>query len=91
VIFIEDVIFPHTVFDNAILEEVTLKNEAQKRLFKKLKKAGEKDIYYISAEGMIGEDGEATVDAIHFTDLGMMRYVDHVLPAIEKALKKSRK
>ena len=91
VIFIEDVIFPHTVFDNAILEEVTLKNEAQKRLYQRLKKAGEKNIYYISAEGMIGDDGEATVDAIHFTDLGMMRYVDHVLPTIEKALKKSRR
>lgn len=91
VIFIEDVIFPHTVFDNSILEEVTLKNEAQKRLFQRLKKEGEKNIYYISAEGMIGDDGEATVDAIHFTDLGMMRYVDHVLPTIEKALKKSRK
>ena len=90
VIFVEDVIFPHTIFDNAILEEVTLKNEAQKRLFQRLKKAGEKNIYYISAEGMLGDDGEATVDAIHFTDLGMMRYVDHVPPTIEKALKKSR-
>lgn len=91
VIFIEDVIFPHMVFDKEILAEVTLKNEAQKRLFLKLKKAGEKNIYYIAAEGMIGADGEATVDAIHFTDLGMMRYVDHVLPTIQKALKKSRK
>lgn len=87
VIFIEDVIFPHTIFDNKILEEVTKKNEAQKRLFKKLKKAGEKRIHYISAEGMIGDDGEATVDAIHFTDLGMMRYVDHVMPTIRKALR----
>lgn len=86
VVFIEDVIFPHTIFDNKILEEVTKKNIAQKRLFKKLKKSGEKRIYYISAEGMIGDDGEATVDATHFTDLGAMRYVDHVLPVIKKAL-----
>lgn len=87
VVFIEDVIFPHTIFDNKILEEVTKKNIAQKRLFKKLKKSGEKRIYYISAEGMIGDDGEATVDAIHFTDLGAMRYVDHVLPVIKRALR----
>ena len=87
VVFIEDVIFPHTIFDNKILEEVTKKNVAQKRLFKKLKKSGEKRIYYISAEGMIGDDGEATVDAIHFTDLGSMRYVDHVLPVIKRALR----
>ena len=87
VIFIEDVIFPHTIFDNAIREEVEKKNEAQKRLYRKLKKAGEKRIYYIGAEGMIGDDGEATVDAIHFTDLGAMRYAEHVLPTIRKALK----
>ena len=91
VIFIEDVIFPHTIFDKAILKQVVGKNEAQKRLFDKLKKAGEKKIYYISAEGMIGDDGEATVDGTHFTDLGMMRYVDHVLPTIKKALKQTHK
>ena len=88
VIFIEDVIFPHTAYDNTIKEEVMLKNQAQKRLFARLKKSGEKKIYYIGAEGMIGDDGEATVDGIHFTDLGMMRYVDHVLPTIKKALRK---
>lgn len=88
VIFIEDVIFPHSAFDNKIREEVIQKNLAQKRLYAKLKKLGEKKIYYISADGMIGNDGEATVDGIHFTDLGMMRYVDHVLPVIKKALRK---
>lgn len=87
VIFIEDVIFPYSIFDNHVLTEVTKKNEAQKNLFTKLKKAGEKKIYYISAKGMLGEDGEATVDGTHFTDLGAMRYVDHVLPVIKKALK----
>ena len=87
VIFIEDVIFPFSVFDKRILKEVTKKNDAQKRLFAKLKKAGEKRIYYVSAEGMIGDDGEATVDGTHFTDLGMMRYVDHLMPTIKKALK----
>jgi hypothetical protein len=90
VIFIEDVIFPHSRFDKNILKEVTKKNNAQKRLFDKLVAAGEKNIYYISAEGMIGDDAEATVDGTHFTDLGAMRYVDHVLPTIRKSLKKAK-
>ena len=90
VVFIEDVIFPHTLFDNAIHKEVTEKNMAQRRLYEKLKKSGEKKIYYINAEGMIGDDGEATVDSIHFTDLGAMRYVEHVLPVIKKTLRKNR-
>ena len=87
VIFIEDIIFPYSIFENNVLAEVTKKNQAQRRLFKKLKKSGEKRIYYIAAEGMIGDDGEATVDGTHFTDLGMMRYVEHVLPTIKKALR----
>lgn len=88
VVFIEDVIFPHSIFDKRMLKEVTDKNIAQKNLFRRLKKAGERKIYYICAEGMIGEDGEATVDGIHFTDLGAMRYVDFVLPTFKKALRR---
>lgn len=90
VIFVEDVIFPYSIFENKVLAEVTRKNISQRNLFQKLKKSGEKNIYYIEAEGMLGEDGEATVDGTHFTDLGAMRYVDYVMPVIDKALKKSK-
>jgi len=38
---------------------------------------------------MRGEEGEATIDGIHFTDLGMMRYADLVCPIIKKAIKKN--
>lgn len=88
VIFVEDPTFPHSRFDRKMLEEVTSKNEAQLALYKKLKKAGEKKLYYVSTEGLIGDDGEATVDGVHLTDLGMMRYVDKMLPVMRKALKK---
>lgn len=87
VIFVEDPTYPHSRFDNRMREEVLSRNAAQKALFKKLKKAGEKKIYYLSTEGMIGDDGEATVDGVHFTDLGMMRYTDHILPVLKKALR----
>ena len=48
----------------------------------------EKNIYYISSKMMLGSDREATVDGIHFTDVGMMRYADLVTPVIKKLLKK---
>ena len=91
VIFIEDVIFPHTLFDNAIRKEVEDKNFEQKALFERLKKQGEKGIYYIPAAKMTEPDGESTADTIHLTDLGMQRYVDLVLPVIRKALRKAHK
>ena len=91
VIFIEDVIFPHTLFDSAIRKEVEDKNFEQKALFERLKKQGEKGIYYIPAAKMTEPDGESTADTIHLTDLGMQRYVDLVLPVIRKALRKAHK
>lgn len=82
VIFVEDPVFAHSVVDKEIAEEVRSKNIAQKALFKRLKKAGEKRIFYVSARGMTGKDGEAFVDGIHFTDLGMVRYADHMAKAL---------
>lgn len=87
VIFVEDPTFPHSRFDQKMFEEVTSKNAAQHALYAKLKKSGEKRLYYVSTDGLIGDDGEATVDGVHFTDLGMMRYVEKMLPVMKKALR----
>ena len=87
IIFIEDPIFPHTFYDERVAKEVQRKNDALKEIFNHLKKRNEKNIILISSKNMLGEDGEATVDGIHFTDLGMMRYADLVCPVIKKAIK----
>lgn len=87
VIFIEDPIFTHTLYDERIAKEVQRKNDTLKEIFNRLKKENEKNIIFISSKNMLGEDGEATIDGIHFTDLGMMRYADLVYPIIKKAIK----
>ncbi|WP_195354441.1 SGNH/GDSL hydrolase family protein [Bacteroides ovatus] len=87
IIFIEDPIFPHTFYDERVAKEVRRKNDTLKEIFNHLKKSNEKNIILISSKNMLGEDGEATVDGIHFTDLGMMRYADLVCPVIKKAIK----
>ena len=87
VIFVEDPIFPRSEFDKKLKQEVIERNPTQYRLYKKLKKAGEKNLYYVSADKMLGDDGEATADGSHFTDLGMMRYVENIMPIMKKALK----
>lgn len=86
VIFIEDPTFTHSRFDKAIKNEIEKKNAAQKALYQKLKKQGEKYIYYIKTDKLIGTDSEACVDGVHFTDLGMERYVSAVIPTIIKAI-----
>ena len=87
VIFIEDPNFTHTLYDERIAKEVQRKNDTLKEIFNRLKKENEKNIIFISSKNMLGEDGEATIDGIHFTDLGMMRYADFVCPIIKKAIK----
>lgn len=54
---------------------------------RRLRESGERNIYYVSSEDMLGDDGEATVDGIHFTDLGMMRYADLLYPVLRRVLK----
>lgn len=86
IIFLEDPIFTHTLYDNRIAEEVKSKNEVLNMLFNKLKGENEQNIILVSSKDMLGEDGEATVDGIHFTDLGMMRYADLLTPIIKKLI-----
>lgn len=86
VVFIEDPIFPHAQFDKKVAVSITNKNKVLNMVFDLLKKKGEKNIYIISSKKMLGEDGEATIDGIHFTDLGMMRYANLIYPIINEVL-----
>lgn len=87
VVFVQNAVLHGTdIFDKGAERIVKAKNDAQLRLFEKLKKAGEKKIYFVYGDGMLGNDGEATVDGTHFTDLGMKRYAEHIYPTILKAL-----
>lgn len=87
VIFVGNPMYAHGVFDMKLHEDLCSRDAAQKRIYDKLRKAGEKKIYYVSSEGMTGDDMEATVDGCHMTDLGMMRYAEHIYPTMKKALK----
>ena len=88
ILFLEDPYFGHYDYDAGIKAEVDKKNAAQWELFCKLKKQGEKNIWYLKSDDMVGHDNEAFVDGIHFTDLGMMRYADWLAPHIRKHMKK---
>ncbi|MBR1927779.1 MAG: SGNH/GDSL hydrolase family protein [Bacteroidales bacterium] len=88
VVFVENPNFAHAVFDREMAAEIKAKNASMRATYERLKKAGESKLYYIKGDKMLGLDGEATVDGVHFTDLGMVRYTEYVLPTLRKALKK---
>ena len=85
IIFVEDPIFTSTHYDTKGAESLSKLNTTLRRKFKELKKT-EKHIYYVSSKDFIGKDREGTVDAIHFTDLGMMRYADVMYPVLKRVI-----
>ncbi|MDB6057753.1 MAG: rhdA [Verrucomicrobiales bacterium] len=61
-------------------------NAALKVVYENLKHSGIRNLYYLSAKGLIGDDGEGTVDGTHATDLGFERMAEKVTPILRKAL-----
>ena len=47
-----------------------------------VRKPGYKNLYYIETPKIIDSDNEGTVDAIHFTDLGFLRYADFLIDSL---------
>ena len=86
IVFVEDPVYTHTRFDQFIDKEVKRKNEAIRVFYESLKRRGEKHIQLVSSKNMLGSDGEATVDGVHFTDLGMMRYAELMYSILKKNL-----
>jgi len=48
---------------------------------------GDPRIFYVKGETLLGDDGEATVDGTHATDLGFLRMAAAIRPTLEQALK----
>ena len=55
--------------------------------YEKLKADGVTGLYYVEGEHLLGDDGEATVDASHPTDLGMLRMADALEPILRPLLR----
>ena len=88
VIFIENPMYPPAKHNINLQSGISEKNKALKVVFDGLKAKKEKNIWLIPSAGMIGTDGEATVDGVHFTDLGFIRYAGFLYPRINKIIGK---
>jgi hypothetical protein len=65
----------------------TEKGRILRDVVNRLAAAGVKNLHVLSNRGMLGHDGEATVDGCHPTDLGMMRQAEVFTQAIKPLLK----
>jgi hypothetical protein len=55
---------------------------ALKKAFDALVAGGDKNLYYLTGDKLIGDDGEGTVDGSHPTDLGFLRQADAFAEAL---------
>ena len=61
-------------------------NEQLRKAYYTLKDEGVSNLYIITGKDLIGTDGEGTVDGVHYTDLGFMRYAEKVEEVLKKHL-----
>lgn len=59
---------------------------ALRAAFEKLRTDGVPGLFYLAGDGLLGDDGEAAVDASHPTDLGFVRQADAFEPVLRQAL-----
>jgi hypothetical protein len=83
ILLVEDRVFPNAFVLPDRMQEHRNRHAALRSVFEKLRASGLKGLYYLEGENLLGEDGEATVDGSHPTDLGMVRYAT----AYEKMLR----
>ncbi len=90
IVMVENVEYADGNFVEARRKRFSSANAKLGEIHKRLVKAGEKKLFYVSASKLLGADGEATVDGTHPTDLGFVRMADAIEPALRRALKSNR-
>ena len=84
IVFVECTWFDKTWLDEKSYNEIKAKNDALKSEYRKMIDRGFSNIYYIETTGATGTDHEATVDSVHLTDLGFLRYADFLISKFKK-------
>ena len=71
--------FSILVLDKKAHKDTEAMNLALKYEYQKMIDVGYKNIFYLESGNALGLDQEGTVDGVHFTDLGFMRYANHLI------------
>jgi len=83
IVLVEDRVFPNAVIQPARKEGHVKRHAALRAAYERLVASGVQNLHYLEGDGLLGPDGDATVDGSHPSDLGMVRYAE----AYEKVLR----
>jgi hypothetical protein len=79
IVFVENFIYEPSILDKEMDAKIKKLNTALKTEYTKMIEGGFEDIFYVNSENATGDDNEGTVDGVHFTDLGFIRYADFLI------------
>ena len=90
IVLVENILYPDIFIEQNKQKIVKEKNAALLRVYRRLTASGIRNLHYINAERLIGDDGEATIDGIHPTDIGFIRIANVFEPVIKQILDSTR-
>jgi hypothetical protein len=91
ILLVEDRFYANASLLPALRQHNEQNHAALRKAYERLVKDGCKGLHYLSGELLLGEDGEATVDGSHPTDLGFTRQADAFEAVLRPLLKKGPK
>ena len=83
ILLVESIYYPDSPFINTSLRDYTERNVAGRAAYRRLLDAGVTGLHYVPWDRLLGDDGEATCDGCHPTDLGYMRFADALEPFLK--------
>ena len=84
ILFVENVMFESGYLNQSVYNELLLEDKELKHQLNIMIHNGDQNLFYIETDGAIGNDHEGTVDGVHFTDLGFLRYADYLIRNFKK-------
>ena len=87
IIMVEGPMYSYTKYDKFTKNYLAEKNAEWRKNYEKLKADNPDNLFYVTAEGLSGNDNEGTVDGIHFTDMGFRAYANKLIPILKDIVK----
>ncbi len=87
ILLVENVLYAHMPFDQRTDSLIHEKNKLLETIRTRLIRGGDRNISYLRADHLTGDDHEATVDGVHLTDLGFLRMSKKMFPLIRKLIR----
>ena len=84
ILFVENIMFESGYLNETVYNELILEDKELKHQLNIMAHNGIQNLFYLASKGAIGNDHEGTVDGVHFTDLGFLRYADYLISYFKK-------